>query len=388
MVKLPLAIPSVWEYNVYTYMQKAYYPRVKEMEATMPKYVKWLLIEMVIFAVVITGVIALEVLVIQPHTTVSTHMPSDGSFTIRQMESGELEITWPKADQADYYLFELYQLPNDGQLNYQHDAGKLMYELPVYDGTRLVLPSDAYVGCMLFKVRSVVTYEYNGVVHTRYSDEAVEAVTHFQPPTIENIICTTNPAKQTAQVNLELLNSNACDVFVVDANGKQILLKTVSQGTVSLQFGPEGDLPMPAFDQGYQLRFTVYRKGNGVTYYSADYADFFIDRNMLVPSDIRLSHAISDDGCRLFWEPEDCDFYELQYFHLESNSWKLWDSVDKEEELTYLFTNLAPGQVLIIRVAAAYWDENIDSSGNLTKEVKYCGFSNEIGVKLLDLQAD
>lgn len=357
-----------------------------EMEAIMPKYLKWLLIELVIFAVVITGVIALEVLVILPHTTVSTHMPADGSFTIRQLESGELEISWPKADRADYYLFELYQLPNDGQLEYQHSAGKLMYELPVYEGTKLLLPSDAYEGCMMFKVRSVVTYEYNGATHTRYSDGAVEAVTHFQPPTIEKVTCTTNPAKQSAQVNLELLNSNACDVFVVDTAGKQKLLKTVTDGTVTLQFGPDGDLPMPVFDQGYQLRFSVYRKGENVTYYSADYADFFIDRNMLVPADIRLSHAISGEGCRLFWEPEDCDFYELQYYHAESDSWKLWDTVDKEGELTYLFTQLAPGQVLIIRVAAAYEDENIDANGKVTKEVKYCAYSNEIGVKLLDLQ--
>ena len=94
----------------------------------MAKIIKWVVIELIIFAVFITGSVILVTRFIQPYMDAQTNMPSSGSFVFRQMESGQLEITWPAADQADYYIFQVYQLPNNGQLSYQNNAGELVFE--------------------------------------------------------------------------------------------------------------------------------------------------------------------------------------------------------------------------------------------------------------------
>jgi len=125
----------------------------------MAKIIKWVVIELIIFAVFITGSVILVTRFIQPYMDAQSKMPADGSFVFRQLESGQLEITWPKADQADYYIFQVYQLPNDGQLSYQNAAGKLVYENKVTDGNTVVIPSDAYTGNMLFKVSAARGYE-------------------------------------------------------------------------------------------------------------------------------------------------------------------------------------------------------------------------------------
>jgi hypothetical protein len=354
----------------------------------MPNYLKWILIEFVIFALVITGVVALEVLVIQPHFTVSTNMPVDGHFTIRQTESGELEISWPQADRAEYYLFQLYQLPNDGQFTYQNDAGTLVYEAQVRDGNSLTLPADGFTGKMLFKVRSVVTYQANGTAYTRFSDNAVQTVTNFEPPIVDDVSCTPNPVNQTVAVKLQATLTTTCNISIIEADGQLKLLKTVHGDAFTLQFGEEGDLPMPAFGERYRLHLDIYREDKGVVYYSTDFTELTIDRSMLVPSDITLSYGYEQTGCRLNWGPEDCDFYEIQYYDGATDSWKTVERVDEDAERTYLFTDLRPDQILVVRVAACYEREDEKEDGTVELTVRLLAISNEIGVKQQAFQPD
>ena len=354
----------------------------------MPKFAKWILLELVIFAVVFTGVLAIVVLVIQPNITAYTNMPKEGKFTINQLESGELEIVWPKADQADYYLFQIYQLPNDGQLSYQNDAGELVYEVQVTKGNRVVLPHDAFSGKMLFKVRSAVTYTYRGVENIRYSETAVETVTRFEPPMIENVSCQTNVEKQTATIRLELFGGTTCNVSIKDASGKLKPLTTISGDTLTISFGEEGDLPMPGFGENVQLHFMTYREEKNVVYYSTHFMELTIDRSMLVPADILLESEYSQDGCHIRWEEEECDYYEIQRYVAATQGWEVIGIVNGDEERTFLLTDLQEDSLQVIRVAAAYEKEQKNEEGQMEIVVKYRSISNELGVGLSMVQPE
>lgn len=348
----------------------------------MPKYIKWILLELVIFAVALTGVLAIVVLVIQPNTSAYTHMPKDGAFTIQQLESGELEISWPKADKAEYYLFQIFKLPNDGQLSYQNEAGELVYEAAIYKGTSVIMPADSFSGNMLFKVRSAVTYFYRGVENTRYSDIAVQTVTRFEPPAIEKLTCQPNAEKQMAVIQLELSGGTACNVSVKDAKGKLQHLKTIDGGVLTLHFGEGGDLPMPGFGESVQLHFATYREEKGVVYYSTNFAELTIDRTMLVPADILLEATYTDQGCQLSWQEEECDYYEIQQYDEATQSWQVVGIVAEDQERTYLLTDLQEDQIMVIRVAAAYEKEVENEEGQPENTVIYRSISNEIGVGL------
>lgn len=346
----------------------------------MPKYLKWILIELVIFAVVLTGAVALVVLVIQPNMPQQTVMPKDGVFTLRQLEDGQLEISWPKANRAEYYVFQLYQLPNDGQLAYQNDAGELVFETEVKDGTSLVLPSEAYDGRMLFRVRSAVTYEYKGVRNVRLSDNALEAVTDYRQPVIEEVKYTADPDKQTVSIQLQMEEGATCVVSVIDANGQMRQVKTVTATAVSLSFGPESDLRMPAFGRELQLYFNIYREEEGVVYYGSDAAQLNIPRSDLVPADIWLKAAVNQELATLTWQEEECDFYEVQYYNPSTGAWDVIGIVGSDEERVCELSGLQPDVVWVLRIAAAYEKEQKQADGTVKMVIKYRSVSNEIGV--------
>ena len=346
----------------------------------MPKYLKWLLIEIVIFAVVLTGAVALVVLVIQPNMPAETAMPKDGVFTLRQLEDGQLEISWPGANRAEYYVFQLYKLPNDGQLAYQNGAGELVFETEVKDGTSLVLPSEAYSGRVLFRVRSAVTYEYKGVRNVRLSDNALETVTCYQQPVIEEVKYTADPDKQTVTIQLQMEQGATCVVSVIDANGQMRQLKTVTGTSVTLSFLEDGDLTMPAFGRELQLYFTTYREEKGVIYYGSGAAQLNIPRSDLVPADIWLESSVAGDLATLTWQEEECDFYEIQYYNPATGVWDVIGIVGSDEERVCELSGLQPDVVWVLRVAAAYEKEQKQADGTVKIELKYRSISNEIGV--------
>ena len=377
--KLLLAICRRSGYNGLNYTILHDQWRKKETEAHMAKIIKWVVIELIIFAVFITGSVILVTRFIQPYMDAQTNMPSSGSFIFRQMESGQLEITWPAADQADYYIFQVYQLPNGGQLSYQNNAGELVYEKKVTDGNTVVIPSDAYTGNMLFKVSAARGYEIRQTQQIRISDNALELVTKFDAPAIENVTCTTDADKQVAYFRFELTDATSCHVSLVDASGEKKFLKTVNGNAATVTFGEEGDLPMPGFGEKVDLHFDVTRETEQISYYSTDFATFSVERSMLVPSDILLECTYDGDDCWLNWEAEECDYYEVQYLDTASGKWEVLGTFAEDEGNSCNLSG-SPEELTVVRVAAAYEKETKDENGQPVTTVKYRSISNEIGV--------
>ena len=351
-----------------------------ETEANMAKIIKWIVIELIIFAVFITGSVILVTRYIQPYMLARTNMPKDGGFVFRQLDDGMLEISWSEADRADYYIFQVYQLPNGGTMSYQNEAGKLVYEKKVTEGTSVILQSDAYSGNMLFRVSSAVGYVLEQSQRVRLSDKVLEVITKFEAPAIDKVTCTAETGKQTAYIRFETTDATSCHVSVVNAAGEKQFLKTVSGNALTLNFGQDGDLPVPAFGEKVDLYFSVTRETEGVTYYSTDFATLSIDRAMLVPSDILLEYACDEQSCWLNWQEEDCDFYEIQVLDPATGVWSVRDTVNAEEDRTYLMTDLQEDVLLVLRVTAAYEKETKGPDGEPQTIIKYRSISNEIGV--------
>ena len=351
----------------------------KETEAHMAKIIKWVVIELVIFAVFITGSVILVTRFIQPYMEAENKMPNSGTFIFRQLESGELEITWPEAQRADYYIFKIYRLPNEGQLSYQNDAARLVFEKKVTGGHSVILRGDMFSGNMLFRVTSAVGYVMEQTERVRFSDNALELITRFDPPSIGNLTYSTDPDKQTASIRFDMTDGTTCHVSLLSESGEKQLLKSVNGSSVSLNFGEDGDLRIPAFGQQVTLHFSVFRESEGIVYYSNNYATLDIDRTMLVPSDIKLEFFGEERDCWLNWQEEECDYYEVQALDPATGVWNVIAVVKADEGCSYRVSDLKD-QLLVLRVAAAYEKTTEGADGEIQTTVKYRSISNEIGV--------
>ena len=346
----------------------------------MAKIIKWVVIELIIFAVFITGSVILVTRFIQPYMDAENKMPNSGTFIFHQMETGELEISWPKADRADYYIFRIYRLPNDGQLSYQNAAAKLVFEKKVTEGNSVKLRSDMFSGNMLFRVTSAVGYMMEQTEHVRLSSNSLELITKFDAPTIGNVTCTADPERKTALVRFEMTDGNSCHVSLLSESGEKQLLKSVDGSSVSIRFGDGGDLSIPAFGQQVMLHFSVFRESEGLIYYSSSSATISIDRSMLVPSDILLEYFGEERNCWLNWQAEECDYYEIQALDSTTGTWSVLGVVNADEGCSYLLSDLKEDTMLVLRVAAAYEKVTQGPDGEPQTTVKYRSISNEIGV--------
>lgn len=343
----------------------------------MTKLLKWILIEIAIFAVIITGVVAVSILVIRPYMNAESAMPRDGSFEIRQMENGDIQVSWAKADRAEYYVFQMYQLPNDGALTFQNDSGELVYEKEIRSGNSVVIPGNMYSGNMLFRVTSAVSYSLQGK-QVRLSQDPLEMVTRIDAPAIEKYTCKTDIETQTATIRLELLDATGFSVHYWDDNGALCELKRIEGDSLQLKFGEDGDLAMPAFGEQIWLQLAVHRKADGVMYYGTDMVDIWIDRAMLVPADIQLEYQLLPQGCRLAWQAEECDYYEIQQFDAQTRVWSTVYTVEDSQQTDTMLTSQSPEGQMILRVVAAYEKVEENDQGQEETVVKYRSVSNEI----------
>ena len=342
------------------------------------KWIKWILIEVVLFALVLTGVMAVATLYVRPYLRANTALPKDSILTLKQQESGDIQISWPKANRADYYLFEVYQLPNGGNFTYQNGAGELVYSSEITGLTSVTFPADAYSGNMLFRITSAVRYMFNGEQQVRFCADPLEAVVDFDLPLMQALTCTTDQQNQRASIRMETEKGTHYVIYYKDANGKYQELKTITTPTVSLNFGQEGDLALPAYGNSAQLKIAVYRKGDGFVYYSNSYAEISIPRETLVPADFALAAQKEETGYRLAWEEKECDYYDIQVLNAQSQEWESVGRVEGNEEPTYLLTADSVANTCVFRVVAAYQKEEKNENGEVALVEKYRAISNEI----------
>ena len=342
------------------------------------KWIKWILIEVVLFALVLTGVMAVATLYVRPYLRANTALPKDSILTLKQQESGDIQISWPKANRADYYLFEVYQLPNGGNFTYQNCAGELVYSSEITGLTSVTFPADAYSGNMLFRITSAVRYMFNGEQKVRFCADPLEAVVDFDLPLMQALTCTTDQQNQRASIRMETEKGTHYVIYYKDANGKYQELKTITEPAISLNFSEEGDLALPTYGKSVDLKVAVYRKGDGFVYYSNSYAEISIPRDTLVPADFALAAQKEETGYRLAWEEKECDYYDIQVLNAQSQKWESICRVEGNEEPTCLLTVDSVANTCVFRVVAAYQKEEKNGNGEVALVEKYRAISNEI----------
>lgn len=300
-----------------------------------------------------------------------------GTMEVRQLESGELQLSWPEGQNADSYCVELVNLPAS-----EEEEVTAFYQ-KVVQGTSVDLTSVPEDGtaCML-RVLSMKYYDtwfdkwmdkWFGQ-RVRYGEMALEVTTVFNVPEVAELNWTPDPASDTVTVDFQLIDGDTARIYTVDETGENALLKEIPQAQLLLKFADDGDLPMIPFGGECELVLDAVRKQEGITFYGPITAGFTVNRDNLLDRNLNLK--LADQGynvLNLSWDETKGEHYEVQRKQPGDEEWTTLLEIPGDGERTYTTPHLPAFESYTYRVVAVGGETMPDS--DLAAE------SEELGVK-------
>lgn len=282
------------------------------------KYVKWAVL--ILAGVMLAGIAVALFGFIVPYHSARSAMPAGGRFVIAQQPDGQLMLTWPEADRADYYCVEVLVPPENEEAepelvyrNYvEKTASCLLPELPA--GLRLTL-----------RVSSVVEYGSLSGEKIRYGEAPLEVTTTYTTPVIRDFTWEEDPARNTVTLHFQTQSGDRARFYLLDEAGEAVETRYLNGNELVLTFGDDGDYPVPLFGQSYHMALDAYREEPGLQFFGYRSAELTVTRDDLLGRNLNL--VCTDEGynvCTLTWDETKGQYYEVQ--RLDSNS-QMWETV-------------------------------------------------------------
>ncbi|MBR3972817.1 MAG: hypothetical protein IKJ99_02555 [Oscillospiraceae bacterium] len=313
----------------------------------MKKSVKWIIA--VIAGLLLAAGVVFGFGFVLPWYQAQTTMP-EGNMQVYRLESGELQLTWPEAENADSYCVEML----DSVVNEKEEEELVPFYQDVVQGnsTNLKsLPEDGKV-CIL-RIRTMKYYDTWFDQRIRYGDAALEVSTAFDTPEVVKLSWTPDPAADTVTVDFGLKDGGKARVYTVDEGGENKLLKEISETQLVLKFADDGDLPMIPFGGECELVFDAVREQEGIIFYGPITAGFAVDRDNLLDRNLNLQ--LQDRGYNvmsLSWNETKGEYYEVQRKQEGDEEWTVIEQIPGDGERSYTSPHLPAFESITYRVVA------------------------------------
>lgn len=330
------------------------------------KYIRW-----AIFALIGALLIGIAVTVfgfIVPFHSARSAMPAGGEFIIQQQPEGNLMLSWPEADRADYYCVEVL-LPAASE-----DAEpELVYKDYIENATSCLLPELPAGIRLTLRVRSVVEYKSLGGEKIRYGEAPMEVTTVYTTPSITAFDWTADPDSKTVTVSFRTEDGDYARYYLLDETGNVSETHFLQGNELVLTFGDDGDYPVPDFGEAYHLAFDAYRVEPGLEFYGYRSAEMTVTRDDLLGRNLNLE--CTDNGYNVYtltWDETKGEYYEVQIMDSNSQMWETVFEVAGDGERSYTTGHLPIFTEYAFRVVAV-GGQTMDGSD-------YAAVSDEISV--------
>lgn len=280
----------------------------KESRFYMSARKKWTIFAVVLILLLLIAAAVVILGMIMPYQRAQSTMPANGEFVIEQQSDGSLVLTWPAADQVDYYCLEVL-LPAASA----EEEPQVVYKDFFREGNSCTLPQLPDTMELTLRVRSVVEYQQLTERRIRYGERAMEVTTTFNIPVVESVNWSADVDSQTVSVDLAMQEGDLCYVYVLGADGEQTELQHLTTSHTDIRFGDGGDLAMPKFGESYRLGFAAHREEPGLKFYGTLSAEMTVVRDDLLGTNLNLT--CTDEGnnvCTLNWNETKGEHYEVQ----------------------------------------------------------------------------
>lgn len=337
---------------------------MRETRDTMGKYMKWILAAL---AVLVLGMAAAVIVLIEPYWSAGSAMPNGAILTITQRDSGELHLQWPESETADAYLVEVVR-PGQGPLA----QAETLYARYVESGTSCVLPNLESEDALTIRVSSAVKYIFLNQERIRLGSNDLEMADAYNIPTIQNLSWEANPEENAITVSLNIQKGDTCRLYVMDnSTGELNLLRTITESKTKITFGENADVAMPTYSSSCTFAFDVYRKSDHAVCYGSAAQKITISREDLLGTSLGLAcEDQGDNTCVLTWNETKGDYYEVQIRNDTTGEWMTLERIERGEELTYTSPQMQRFRSFRFRVVAL--------GGQTLPDSKYAAISETV----------
>lgn len=288
-----------------------------------------------------------------PYHQAASHMPIGEILTLKWLPDSRVELTWPQAERTDYYLVEVTrETETENEDGEKETTVQVVYSVQVNNSLSTVLPKLPAEEELTIRVRTMVRYEHPGQTKIRPGDDPLETTLQLQPPVIENLLWTADPAADSVTITFDMRDGDCARLYYLDEQGHS-LLRTLESGETTITFGPEGDLPMLEHGTACKLQLESFRDQSGSTFVSCPSDTITLIREDLLDRDLRVQ--LTDEGdniCTLIWSETKGETYELQVRTSERDPWTTILTVEQTGKRVYTTDRLRAFSNYDFRVVA------------------------------------
>lgn len=328
----------------------------------MSKKAKWIIL---ILAVLLALELVAAVVVmgyLRPWATAENTMPETGLMVLTRQPEGGLHLTWPEGMEQDRYLVRVMRGQEELTRQWTKEASCILPELP--EGENLdILISSARGYRFLFPQEERI----------RMGETDLRATVDFATPGIEDLTAIPDPESQTVTFRFGLDENSVCRMYHVEDSGELTELHSLEQGEVTVTLGEEGDFPVPQGEEELTFAFDAYRFSPGLVYYGTVSEQASIVREDLLQRDLALKCTDCGNNVYTFtWGETKGDYYELQQFDADTESWNTLTKVELDAERTYTTGHLGKYSDFRFRVVAV--------GGQTMPDSEFAAISEEISI--------
>lgn len=289
-------------------------------------------------------------------------MPQTGQMIMTKQPDGTLELTWPEGEHQDRYRIQVLRGQELLAQQWTEEARCVLFGLPESEKLEILVSTAKGYRFLFAKEERM-----------RMGETDLKATVNFQTPAIENLTCTPDPETQTVKLQFDLEENSVCRVYLVESTGQLKQLQSLEQGELTLKLGDDGDFPVPQGEEKLTFAFDAYRFSPGLVYYGTVTEQVSVVREDLLQRDLNLK--LTDCGNNVYtfeWNETKGDYYELQQFDPDTESWNTLMRVERSEERSYTTGHLAKYSDLRFRVVAV--------GGQTMPDSEFAAVSGEVKV--------
>lgn len=331
----------------------------------MAKWLKWLLISLLILAVITVAVLGLGMYI--PYHQAESTLPSVAQWVMTQKPDGAIHLSWNGSDQTDCYRFRILQeVPNAKS---EEESQRVIYETYISGGSQLYLPALPEDMLYTYEVYGCVLYDAWGHARMRLSENCHSMQTTLQMPTISRLSWETDPEEDICVISYDLTEDTYC-VCTLTQNSGSTEFRTVSGDKTRVTFGEDRELPLPARDDRYTFTFQPYRIREDMIQYGYSELSASVIREDLLGRDLKLKcEDLGHNQFKLDWVETKGDYFEVQYKTPSAKKWTTLQQVGLDEDLTYTTPHLPVFRQYMYRVLAV--------GGQVLEGSEYAAISEE-----------
>ena len=246
-----------------------------------------------------------------------------GTMVLTRHEDGSTTLSWPKSTSAQQYQVEVLK---SGTVLFQQVTGDLSCKL-----TDLPLSET-----LTIRVSSIANYEFlfSSKIRQRVGTAPLEVTGILAPPAVTAVAYTVDP--ETDLLQLQFSQKPGSTATLLLCADSQTVLQSTDQGAITLAFGQDGDLELPAY--GVNLDFTLTSSstlpGMELHWYTAD-------RITVCREDFLGVHpnlVVTDEGENRFtlhWDETKGEHQLLQRWNADTQEWETVQKYLHADMLTY-----------------------------------------------------